>query len=189
MTALSGGQQSRAALATVLVDPNSYLLLDEPTNHLDLQATRWLERYLAGHRGGALIVSHDRYLLDRLVDRIVELEHGRLTNYPGNYSKLRPSQATATDHPAASICQGPGIHRQRAGVHRPASGRSADQGSARASPSSRATARKRRAANQPATSSPAGRFQFRLHRYRARPGFAGQRLSQRVRFHDRCLRI
>ncbi len=86
MTALSGGQRCRAALARLLLEENTFLLLDEPTNHLDIDAVRWLERYLAGHRGGAMIVSHDRYLLDRLATRIVELEGGRVRSYPGNYS-------------------------------------------------------------------------------------------------------
>jgi len=86
MQALSGGQKCRAALAKLLLQERQYLLLDEPTNHLDIDAVRWLEKFLAGHHGGALVVSHDRYLLDRLVDRIVELERGRLTSYSGDYS-------------------------------------------------------------------------------------------------------
>ncbi len=83
---LSGGQQCRVALAKLLLDEANFLLLDEPTNHLDLEAVRWLERFLAGHKGGAIIVSHDRYLLDRTVSRIVELDRGRLNSFPGNYS-------------------------------------------------------------------------------------------------------
>jgi len=86
MSALSGGQKCRAALAKLLLADRSFLLLDEPTNHLDIDAVRWLEKFLAGHRGGAVIISHDRYLLDRLCDRIVELDRGKLTSYSGNYS-------------------------------------------------------------------------------------------------------
>jgi ATP-binding cassette subfamily F protein 3 len=83
---LSGGQKCRAALGRLLLADSTLLLLDEPTNHLDLEATHFLERFLAGHHGGAVIVSHDRYLLDRLVGRIIEVEDGKVSIYPGNYS-------------------------------------------------------------------------------------------------------
>ena len=86
LSLLSGGQKCRAALAKLLLGDRSFLLLDEPTNHLDIDAVRWLEKFLAGHPGGAAIVSHDRYLLDRLCQRIVEIEHKKVTSYPGNYS-------------------------------------------------------------------------------------------------------
>ncbi|RJP37472.1 MAG: ABC transporter ATP-binding protein [Phycisphaerales bacterium] len=92
MSALSGGQKCRAALAKLLLTESSFLLLDEPTNHLDLDAVRWLEKFLAGHHGGALIISHDRYLLDRMADRIVEIEGGRAYDYPGNYSNFVASK-------------------------------------------------------------------------------------------------
>ena len=86
ISALSGGQKCRAALAKLLLTERQFLLLDEPTNHLDIDAVRWLEKFLGGYHGGAMIVSHDRYLLDRLADRIVEVERQRLTSYSGNYS-------------------------------------------------------------------------------------------------------
>ena len=86
MTALSGGQRCRAALAKLLLDDGEYLLLDEPTNHLDIDAVRWLEKFLAGHQGGAIIISHDRYLLDRVAKHIIELENGKVYSYPGNYT-------------------------------------------------------------------------------------------------------
>jgi ATP-binding cassette subfamily F protein 3 len=86
MSVMSGGQKCRAALAKLLLEDRSFLLLDEPTNHLDIDAVRWLEKFLAGHHGGAVIVSHDRYLLDRLCDRIIEVDRTRVTGYPGNYS-------------------------------------------------------------------------------------------------------
>ncbi|MFQ5492529.1 MAG: ABC-F family ATP-binding cassette domain-containing protein, partial [Phycisphaerae bacterium] len=86
VSTLSGGQKCRAGLAKLLLEDHRLLLLDEPTNHLDIDATRWLEKYLAGHRGGAVIVSHDRYLLDKLATRIVEVADRQVASYPGNYS-------------------------------------------------------------------------------------------------------
>jgi ATP-binding cassette subfamily F protein 3 len=86
MRALSGGQKCRVALAKMLLRDSTYLLLDEPTNHLDIDAVRWLEKFLAGHDGGAAIISHDRYLLDRLVDRVIEVDQRKITSYPGNYT-------------------------------------------------------------------------------------------------------
>jgi ATP-binding cassette subfamily F protein 3 len=86
VTTLSGGQRSRLALAKLLIEPCDLLLLDEPTNHLDLAAIAWLEEFLASYSGAVLIISHDRYLLDRLTTRIVWLIGAKLRSYPGNYS-------------------------------------------------------------------------------------------------------
>ncbi|NOS99286.1 MAG: ABC-F family ATP-binding cassette domain-containing protein [Phycisphaerales bacterium] len=83
----SGGQKCRVALAKLLLRNRTYLLLDEPTNHLDIDATRWLEKFLAGHKGGAVIISHDRYLLDRLCERIIEVNRTQATSYSGNYTR------------------------------------------------------------------------------------------------------
>jgi len=84
---LSGGEKSRACLARVLVSVPDVLLLDEPTNHLDLVGIEWLEEFLRHLKSAVLIVSHDRRLLDRLVDSIVEIERCGLTRYPGNYAR------------------------------------------------------------------------------------------------------
>ncbi|MDO8631292.1 MAG: ATP-binding cassette domain-containing protein [Phycisphaerales bacterium] len=93
MSALSGGQRCRAALAKLLLEDRPLLLLDEPTNHLDIDAVRWLEKFLAGHHGGAVIISHDRYLLDRLCDRIVEVADRKVASYPGNYTNYAETRA------------------------------------------------------------------------------------------------
>ena len=83
---LSGGQRSRLALAKILIAEPDLLLLDEPTNHLDLAAIEWLEEYLLSFNGAVLLISHDRFLLDRLCTRIVWLTQRKLKSYPGNFT-------------------------------------------------------------------------------------------------------
>jgi ATP-binding cassette subfamily F protein 3 len=82
----SGGWQMRGAMARLLLTAPTVLLLDEPTNHLDLQATEWLEQYLGEYKGSVILVSHDRWFLDRVVNRILELDDGAIDEYAGNYS-------------------------------------------------------------------------------------------------------
>jgi ATP-binding cassette subfamily F protein 3 len=86
---LSGGQKSRLGLAKVLLADADLLLLDEPTNHLDFDATLWLENYLNNFDGAAIIVSHDRFLLDRLVTKIIEVRNRAATVFPGNYTNYK----------------------------------------------------------------------------------------------------
>ena len=83
----SGGQKTRINLAKALVRSPDFLFLDEPTNHLDMEMLEWLEGYLSSYRGGILIVSHDRYFMDRIVTGVVELDHHKATTYRGNYSR------------------------------------------------------------------------------------------------------
>jgi len=85
MEKLSGGQRKRVALAAALMNPGNLLVLDEPTNHLDNQAIDWLEKYLLRFSGSLIMVTHDRYFLERVSNRIIELESGNLYSYPGNY--------------------------------------------------------------------------------------------------------
>src|SRR5699024_4240272 len=82
---LSGGQQKRVAIAKSLIQPVDLLILDEPTNHLDNETIMWLEQYLANYQGALLLVTHDRYFLDRITNRIYELDNGSLYVYEGNY--------------------------------------------------------------------------------------------------------
>ena len=89
MTTFSGGQQARASLAKLLLADPDVMLLDEPTNHLDIAATEWLERFLARARPAMVLVSHDRFFLDRVVTRILELRPDRLDSYPGNFTDYR----------------------------------------------------------------------------------------------------
>lgn len=88
ITELSGGQKKRVALANAILAPVEILILDEPTNHLDDEMSQWLEEYLIKFRGAVLLVTHDRYFLDRVVTRIVEVDKGKLYSYPGSYSEF-----------------------------------------------------------------------------------------------------
>ena len=83
---LSGGEKTRVNLARLILEDTDILLLDEPTNHLDLRATQWLEEYLRSFPGTVLVISHDRYFLDQVVNWIMELEDGKLSFYSGNYT-------------------------------------------------------------------------------------------------------
>ena len=86
ISSLSGGEKTRLALAKLLLEQPDLLILDEPTNHLDFKTLTWLEGYLKGYKGSVLIVSHDRYFLDKVCTRICEIENGRLTSFKGGYS-------------------------------------------------------------------------------------------------------
>lgn len=85
---LSGGQKTRVALGKLLLTKPDVLLLDEPTNHLDMNSIAWLENYLLNYDGAVLIVSHDRYFLNRVVSKVIEIEHGNIMMFKGNYSEF-----------------------------------------------------------------------------------------------------
>lgn len=85
---LSGGQRSKIALAKLLLSKSDILLLDEPTNHLDVKSVEWLESFLKNYNGAVFVISHDRYFLDKITNKTVELEHGKVRCYKGNYSEF-----------------------------------------------------------------------------------------------------
>ena len=83
---LSGGQRKRVALCSALITPSDLLILDEPTNHMDDAIIDWLEKFLNNRKGALLMITHDRYFLDRITNKIIELDNGNLYSYQGNYS-------------------------------------------------------------------------------------------------------
>lgn len=100
---LSGGQKKRVALAQVLIQSPDLLILDEPTNHLDYESVKWLEDYLSRYSGAILLVTHDRYFLDRVTNRVFELEGGQLYSYKGNYSAFLEAKALREEQEAATV--------------------------------------------------------------------------------------
>lgn len=99
---LSGGQKKRVALARTLVNPADVLILDEPTNHIDNEMASWLEDYLRGFKGVVIMVTHDRYFLDRVTNKILEISHGKLYSYEANYSQFLELKAQREEMELAS---------------------------------------------------------------------------------------
>lgn len=125
---LSGGQRKRVALARALLDPADLLILDEPTNHLDADAIAWLETYLQDIPRALFMVTHDRYFLDRVVNRIVELDRRELVVYPGNYTAYLEKEAQRQEQFAAAEDKRRGIlRRELAWLHRSAAARTTKQ--------------------------------------------------------------
>ncbi len=105
---LSGGQKTRVALGKLLLSKPDIILLDEPTNHLDMNSIAWLETYLLNYSGAVIIVAHDRYFLNKVVTKVVELDNGKCTTFLGNYTsyaqkkaQLRGNSPESLDEPAA----------------------------------------------------------------------------------------
>lgn len=102
MGTLSGGQRKRVALASALIQPSDLLILDEPTNHIDHDSITWLEQFLQKRRGALLMITHDRYFLDRVANVMIELDHGSLYRYEANYSRFLELKAEREEREAAS---------------------------------------------------------------------------------------
>ncbi|KAF6574538.1 ABC-F family ATP-binding cassette domain-containing protein [Paenibacillus polymyxa] len=102
MGVLSGGQRKRVALAAALIQPCELLILDEPTNHIDNESVEWLEQYLQKRRGALLMITHDRYFLDRVANVMLELDHGRLFRYEANYTRFLELKAEREEREAST---------------------------------------------------------------------------------------
>ena len=125
---LSGGQRRKVALAKVLASDFDVLILDEPTNHLDNAMLSWLENYLKNYRGTVFMVTHDRYFLERVVNRIVELDHGKLYSYPANYSQYLELKAQREEMQLATERKRQSLYRKElAWIQRGARARSTKQ--------------------------------------------------------------
>ncbi len=109
---LSGGYRKRIALATALLSEPDVLLMDEPTNHLDALSVEWLQNYLNGYRGALLLITHDRYFLDRVTNRILEIDRGDLYNYSGNYAYYLEKKALAEESAASTQRKFSGVLRR-----------------------------------------------------------------------------
>ncbi|WP_461213086.1 ABC-F family ATP-binding cassette domain-containing protein [Lacticaseibacillus sp. GG6-2] len=109
---LSGGQQKRVGLAQVLIESPDLLILDEPTNHLDFDSIAWLEKRLSQYKGALLVVTHDRYFLDRVANNIWELDHGQLYRYEGNYEAYVTKKAEQVTRDTAAAHKQQQLYRQ-----------------------------------------------------------------------------
>ncbi len=125
---LSGGQRKRVAMARVLIQPADLLILDEPTNHIDNETVEWLEDFLSKWKGALLLVTHDRYFLERVTNRMIELDKGKLYSYEGNYSTFLEQKADRLAREAASEDKRQNLlRRELAWLHRGAQARSTKQ--------------------------------------------------------------
>ncbi|PEB56078.1 multidrug ABC transporter ATP-binding protein [Bacillus pseudomycoides] len=125
---LSGGQKKRIAMAQCFIETPDLLILDEPTNHLDHETVEWLEEYLSRYTGAVLLVTHDRYFLDRVTNRIFELDNGKLYSYEGNYSTFLEAKALREEQELAQESKRQNLYRRElAWIRRGAKARSTKQ--------------------------------------------------------------
>lgn len=128
IASLSGGERKRVALAHALIERADLLILDEPTNHIDAETIAWLEEYLLTQPGALLLVTHDRYFLDRMVNRIIELDRRQLVSFPGNYSRYLELSAVRRETLAAAEAKRQNLlRRELEWLHRGAQARSTKQ--------------------------------------------------------------
>ncbi|MGN7938572.1 ABC-F family ATP-binding cassette domain-containing protein [Virgibacillus sp. 6R] len=128
VTHLSGGQKKRVAIAKALIQPADLLILDEPTNHLDNETIEWLEGFLSGYRGSILLITHDRYFLNRVTNQIFELDQGKLYTYSGNYEVFLEKKAEReTNAEQAETKRQNLLRRELAWIRRGAKARSTKQ--------------------------------------------------------------
>ena len=114
---LSGGQKTRVSLGKLLLSKPDIILLDEPTNHLDMESIAWLEGYLTNYAGTVVIVAHDRYFLDRVVTKIIELDNGKATTFQGNYSAYSEKKAMLRAGVKMCIRDSYNLHMYFLGLH------------------------------------------------------------------------
>lgn len=125
---LSGGQRKRVAMAAALIHPVDLLILDEPTNHIDIETTLWLEEHLSKYSGSLLLVTHDRYFLNQVTNRILELDHGEIYNYEGNYEYFLDKKAERIEMEQATEAKRENIlRRELAWLRRGAKARTTKQ--------------------------------------------------------------
>jgi ATP-binding cassette subfamily F protein uup len=125
---LSGGQKKRVAMAQSLIQTPDLLILDEPTNHLDHETVEWLEEYLARYTGSLLLVTHDRYFLDRVTNRILEIDNGKLYSYEGNYAAFLEAKAIREEQELATEAKRQNLFRRElAWIRRGAKARTTKQ--------------------------------------------------------------
>lgn len=125
---LSGGQRKRVAMAAALINPVDLLIMDEPTNHVDDQTIDWLEQFLRQRSGALLMVTHDRYFLDRVTDTVWELDQGKLHSYTGNYSMYLEKKAERQEQEASLVAKQKNLYRRElAWIRRGAKARSTKQ--------------------------------------------------------------
>lgn len=120
VSTLSGGQKTRVALGKLLLSHPDLILLDEPTNHLDMNSIAWLETYLLNYSGAVLIVAHDRYFLNRVVTKIVEIDQGNVTTFMGNYSDYSHEKGSGAPGPDQRLLKPAARDQAPAGSHRQA---------------------------------------------------------------------